>query len=208
MARLTTTSYSRSVQSLSDRIKTIVSMVPSNRVELIWDLCCDHGQIGEQLVNSNNIIFIDQVESIILNLKHRLATDIPSSAKYKIIKQDCINFNYKVAQRSCFILAGIGGILAIKIIGQILLSLKENDYILVSAHNNDIKLRSFLIEQNLGLVDESLIKDNNIFYEVLLLKKHSDMPVSIFGSLMWSKNKEISREYLVKKINYFETKLP
>ncbi len=192
---------------LSTRIRTIVDLV-NDDAELVWDICCDHGHIGKALLPKYSVHFVDQIPSIIkklaLNLKQD--ADIPSDKKYKLFTQDAKKQDYQSSKRSCFIIAGIGGVLSIEILKQILLHLKEQDTIILSVHKNILEVRNFLKETPLKLHSEVIIKDNKQFYEIMLLSLRQGNAISHIGGPMWLKNDEVCNEYLKEKIKYYQTK--
>jgi tRNA (adenine22-N1)-methyltransferase len=190
---------------VSKRIKSIVGMVPLE-TEVVWDLCCDHGIIGEQFLKRNKVIFIDQVSSITEKLSTRLkATDIPID--YEVITSSATQINYENQNSSTFILAGIGGVLGIEILDQIGKSFKDKDYALISVHKNILKMRKYLIEKDFKVVSENIVQDNSQFYEMLLISRVKGSTITEIGSTMWENCSIDTRQsYLNHQIKFFQTK--
>jgi tRNA (adenine22-N1)-methyltransferase len=190
---------------VSKRIQSIVGMVPTD-TEVVWDLCCDHGIIGEQFLKLKKVIFIDQVASITEKLSIRLkATDIPS--QYKIITSSATRVNYENQDSSTFILAGVGGVLGIEILDQIGESFKDKDYALISVHKNILKMRKYLIERDFKVVSESIVQDNSQFYEMLLISRVKGSTITEIGSTMWDNCSIDTRQsYLNHQIKFYHTK--
>ena len=143
----------------SIRIQTIQSFVPSS-TEVIWDLCCDHGKIGECFAPIYEVHFVDQVPVIIEKLKEILSTDIPRD---NIHLKSVLDLKIDNNKKNCFILAGIGSHLAIKMIEH-LKKQKPNADFIISTHKNVFELRTYLNSQNFVAHKEKLVFENNQFY--------------------------------------------
>lgn len=186
------------------RIKAIQKLVPSS-VEMVVDICCDHGQIGEVFIGSKQVTFVDQVPNIMSNLENRLkATYIPS--EFRVITSDARQFDYKNNVSTCFVICGIGGDLGIEILKKILPIMKETDSCIIGVHKNTLKLRDFLINKDLKLREEVLVKENGKFYELILIDKTSTRSISNVGSEIWSSFTDIHEEFLLQQIAYFTKK--
>ena len=137
------------------RIKCIQSMVEDD--SLVYDLCCDHGIIGIGVIaRVSKVYFIDRVESIITRLANTLeGTDIPSS-KYVVLKRDATKYKFSNFS-AIYIIAGIGGDLAIEIIKNILAH-DSNPSFIINVNKNTRKLRLFLNHSKLKLYRETLVK--------------------------------------------------
>ena len=158
----------------SERIQRIVSF-PTDSYENIYDLCCDHGKIGSQLharFPSSNVILIDQVNSIIEDIR-TLYSDIPSK-RFSIIKEDCTKLKVERKSKNLFILAGIGGQLALDIFKNI--SSQTSDGHFLFCLNQGVEdFRSALIDNGQELVrDTFLLKINRVitsFSHKMVLRK-------------------------------------
>jgi tRNA (adenine22-N1)-methyltransferase len=74
--------------------------------EELWDLCCDHGQLGIAAYHSKifkKIIFVDQVPSIIQELKSRVA-----GLPVDVICSDAGKLPHKL--KGNVVIAGVGGL--------------------------------------------------------------------------------------------------
>lgn len=188
--------------SISKRIETIASLVSSEH-EHVYDLCCDHGLIGlEVLKNSElKVIFVDIIDDIMKRLELKLkATDIPSE-RYNILTSNATKTSFE--KNGTFIIAGVGGELAIKIIQNILDQVQEFE-IIISANNNLIKLKEFLIKNNLLMAEEVLIKDNRQFYEILKITNTAKDEITHIGTKMWQKPQKYHFEYIEQQISYYK----
>ncbi|MBT4793247.1 MAG: hypothetical protein HON90_16865 [Halobacteriovoraceae bacterium] len=196
------------MSKISKRILAISNLVPQG-CDVVWDICCDHGLIGREVLSSrlkSKVIFIDQVHSIIVKLKLTLKTSyIPD--RYKIINSKAEQFDFQNKHQSnCYIVAGIGGELSLLILEQIEKSLKENDNFIFSVHKNHLKLRELLIQKGFKLASERLIAENNIFYEVLLVSKSAPNEITRIGSFIWDEFGDDEEIYLKQQIKYYQKK--
>lgn len=197
---------------VSFRIQELVNIAPGP-YDYVWDLCCDHGFIGEQFLKSNNIpkeiIFIDRVQSIISSLENRLVTtDIPKGVRLNFIAKSATEVNYEKTKKNLFIIAGIGGVLSIEILKQILKTQSNllSSTFIVSAHENIPQLREYIQSTKLRLLDEKLIKDNGKYYEILVLSSSGSKEVEICGNIMWQNPQKYHLDYITDKLKYFRLK--
>jgi len=186
MARHTTIFYNGLVNSkkISYRIKSIISLVPKG-TEVVWDLCCDHGQIGQVFLPENKVIFIDQVAPIVERLRNKIAaSDIPRLC-YDIILKDATQFDYPISSKNnCYIIVGIGADLLIKILQKI--PRNKQDTFIICAHQYSYKLREFLVNTpSLKLQKEILINEAGQFYEVLRMGYAKGESTPLVGRDMW-----------------------
>ncbi len=186
---------------------TALSQLVPNHCDYIYDICCDHGQIGMSLLPHHFVHFIDQIPSITEELIKRLiATDIPIRDKYKVSTESATKSQYISTNNTCYILAGIGGVLACEIISRIDEVYQDGDYILVSVHKNVIQVRNHLNNLGYRLTQELLVKDNDKYYEILLVSKIGADNITEIGSLMWQKADKLHMEYLLMQIDYYALK--
>jgi tRNA (adenine22-N1)-methyltransferase len=190
---------------ISKRIQNLVSLVPAD-TEVVWDLCCDHGLIGQQFLKTKKVKFVDQVPCITERLKQNIkATDIPPS--YSVITSSATQVDYKIPNSSTFIIAGVGAVLGIEILNQIEKSLKPNDSCLVSVHKNNLLMRRHLIRNNFKVVIEKLVEDNSQFYEMLLVSKSVGHKITEIGDSMWNDcSPELKKSYIDHQISFYGTK--
>lgn len=98
------------MRPLSPRLKLILELGLADHD--FWDVCCDHGYLGEHALASgrfHKVYFVDQVPHIISSIQMRLGTGEPSCMA---MPAEDIN----VPLRGTVVLSGIGGHTIIKIL--------------------------------------------------------------------------------------------
>ena len=143
---------------ISDRLLTAKNMAKPNST--IWDLCCDHGLLGEQFVNESvDIFLVDRSPSIIKNLESKFGSTtmsvVCSSAEdLAPISGNCTAY-----------IPGVGT----KTIQKILLKHVGNKDIrwVLGTHKNPIELRGLLIDMGLKITLEEFVNERGRVREVL-----------------------------------------
>lgn len=192
----------------SKRIESILKLVPSSN-DVLWDLCCDHGNIGLSASKHHqqmNIKFVDQVQSIIDKLNNRLV-EIKDN-RLSTICESATLVNYNNDLKNTFLIAGVGGDLTIKILKQILSTNNtvKNTFI-ISPHNNISNVREYLVSSGLKLETEILVEDNNQFYEMIVLNNSSAKVPTKFGHEIWKTMDEDHQLYIKNELKHLEKKL-
>jgi len=83
-------------------------------------------------------------------------------------------------------IAGMGGKEIEQIIRNLIPQMDEGDSLVLSPHRNFLALRSFIESTELGLFDELVIKEDELFYQVICLIKSSHLPkITPFGGKIW-----------------------
>ncbi|WP_019615146.1 tRNA (adenine(22)-N(1))-methyltransferase [Psychromonas ossibalaenae] len=201
---------------LSLRLQQIDSMV-NREYDHIWDCCCDHGFLGINLLQrraAKTVHFVDIVPDLLKQIEDRLNSDFAKKLQLNTWHAHCVDAaalpvdlysNEPLKDKHLVIIAGVGGELLI----ELMLSLLERfsdyqvEFLLCPVHHN-YKVRQFLIEQKLGLINESLICDNKRYYEVLHVAVDAPLPVSNVGSIMWDFNNKNHINYLDKTIQHYQ----
>ena len=82
--------------------------------DCVWDLCCDHGYLGQSLLDnwttsdtSSHIIFVDQRAHITSQLQENLRHY--SSSRCSVITQDASTLVFRSDTKNLVIIAGVGG---------------------------------------------------------------------------------------------------
>ena len=174
----------------------------------IWDCCCDHGFLGASLLSNKTkatVHFVDIVPDLIDEIETKLKRFFSGSAW----EAHCLDVSLLPLQRydgnHLVIIAGVGGDLTAKFVKSIC---KRNpelniDFLLCPVHHQ-FSLRQKLIDLDLGLRDEALIKENNRFYEVILVSSDikNNKIITEIGNEIW--HCESAKEYLNKTLDHYK----
>jgi len=195
------------------RINEIIQQALKYDYDLVWDLCCDHGQIGLGILKENpyqEIQFVDRVKDITDKLNNRIIDSYITIPKnISVVNKDIRILDINNIQNNLFILAGIGGYLTIEMLSHILES-NISSHALICAHQNIIELRKYLSDNHFNLIEEKLICENEKFYELILIEPLITKPtkkVSPEGSILWSHFTSNHQKYLNQQITYLSTVL-
>lgn len=210
---------------LSPRLCQIDAII-TTQYDHIWDCCCDHGLLGAKLLQraaADTIHFVDVVDALMVELKRKLECFFPQSSSTKATQSQpnraptsqwqvhCINVaklpleQFPQQASHLVIIAGVGGGLLIELVQSILAKHSDRriEFILCPVHHH-YKVRSALSEMKLALLQETLVKDNHRFYEIIHLTNRAGVPLSKVGSQMWDLNRDEDREYLQKTIMHYQ----
>lgn len=109
------------------------------------------------------------------------------------------------AGRRLIVIAGVGGDLMIEMVA----ALQNNnpgqrlEFLLCPVYHV-FKLRSALAESGFGLLNETIVQDGGLFYEILHIATDSSEPLSSVGSMMWDFDQHHHHEYLSQLISHYE----
>jgi len=194
---------------LGKRLTRIESTVDMG-YDHIWDCCCDHGLLGFQLLEKDkakHVHFVDIVAPLLVDIEAKLKRFYQGESEWHV---HCIDVallpikQYK-DETHLLIIAGIGGQLLIEILEKLLpLTIGLNiEFVLSPVHHN-YQLRSFLSSNNYALITESIVEENNRFYEVLHIKNSPGKPISLVGDIMWDFSHSHHQSYLLQIINHYQ----
>lgn len=198
----------RPVLKLKNRLSTLASMV-TQQYDHIWDCCCDHGHLGMELLQSDSfatVHFVDVVEPLIDALRDKLQTQFPDTHKWTA---HCADLNQLIlpetGSKHLLIIAGVGGDLIIQFVRKILSNnpKKEIEFLLCPVRHN-FKARQAMKDLGLKLINESLVIDKGLFYEVIHIGPNADAEIEAIGSLMWDLANPDHEKYLEQKINHYQ----
>ncbi|CBW26664.1 conserved hypothetical protein [Halobacteriovorax marinus SJ] len=194
--------------SNTKRIPYLINLI-DKEYSYIWDLCCDHGNIGiglGQKFPSTKIIFNDIIPSITNALREKLES-LPNlnSKRFKIITASAKKLKID-KDNSLVIIAGVGGRQAREFLEEILRSESQNFDLLLCTHYQQEELREFLIQKNFGLLRSELIFDKLRPYEVLYVSREVENDIPSFSTELLNRDDVAAREYFTKKYRYLEKK--
>ena len=179
---------------LSSRLSTIDSLINAP-YDVIWDCCCDHGQLGMALLKrgaATQINFVDIVPALMDELKNtliRFSDQQAAACKWQVLCQDVATIELSSSAKQLIIIAGVGGELLLRLVQQIIancpVKLREQLSFIVCPVHHTYALRQGLQSLGLGLIKEQLVQENNRFYEVIQVNFNSQQPLTATGSEIW-----------------------
>lgn len=188
---------------LSRRLERLASYV--EKTDILGDIGTDHGYIPIYLLENNitdQIIASDLNQGPLDNAKEELS-------QRGLMKSIDLRLGgglepYTPGEINTALIAGMGGTL----IRTILEAGKEHlpylKKLILQPMHGVVELRRFLLNHGYRIVDEDLIYENNIYYEIIVAKRgeaqtydHINLE---FGFFMLEKNPELSKAYVGLKL--------
>lgn len=182
----------------SKRIETLSSLVKHNTV---YDMCCDHGLIGEESLKYNReVIFIDIVKAITDSLSSRLLNEY---SNFEIIAKSILDIN-EFKDNSTIILAGIGSRLLAEFLEMKKDLFNQSHQIIICSHSNQHLTLQAINNCKLTRSNESILEDQGRFYEIYDCIRLSDFKPNL------GINKDFVRikgsQYHAKQLEFFKFK--
>lgn len=187
---------------LSKRLETIYQMIP---YQITADVGSDHGKLMIALFEDGKIPHGYAIE----NKKGPYDRLVKALKEAKIIDDVIPLFSDGLTDLpdsvKTIVLAGMGGETIIKIIKAHLEKLKNVETIVVDAHTSVPKLRKFISELGYIIADEKIVKEDNIFYEIIKFIKadiafYSDKDLE-FGPILSSEKSSLFKEKCQERID-------
>lgn len=205
-------SSSKVGDSLSLRLSKIRSFYQNEFY--LWDIGCDHGDLGLSFVNSPSVEVINLVDpsiSVKKSLELKLKDSYITKPLIEIKNERGQDLKITNDKKNLIFIAGMGGKEIGEIIYSLLPQLDSSSKIVISPHKNILELRSFLNSLPLCLEEETLVFENHQFYQIMVLKPDSSFDrkrVSVFGEEIWKSPLGISyRSHLLKHLPFHRGKL-
>lgn len=200
---------------LGKRLQHIESLVAA-QYDHIWDCCCDHGLLGAALLSRQaapNIHFVDVVPELMQTLENKLTRFFADSvSNWQVHCMDVAKLPlWDFVGKHLVIIAGVGGDLMSEFVKAIYQHNPntEIDFLLCPVHHQ-YTLRQQLIQLHCSLVSESLMVENERYYEMLLVSAtpNSQAKINPVGASIWethtSEQSDIARTYLHKTLAHYK----
>lgn len=170
----------------------------------IWDIGCDHGHLGLSFISEPHvemIHFVDPSKLVIEELTKKVGAYISMG---KIDIQHKKGQDLEINNKNNFIIiAGMGGEEVGDIIQNILPQLDKDSRIVISPHRKILELRHLLSKLPIFLRNESVIRENGQFYQILeLTPGNGTQKVSLYGDQLWES--DLGKEYLEHELSYIK----
>jgi tRNA (adenine22-N1)-methyltransferase len=193
---------------LSPRLTAISDLIEPG-YDHIWDCCCDHGLLGQALLEycpQSKVHFVDVVPELIERLEEELKGSGLPQDRWQVYAQDLRLLDLRAEKgRHLVIIAGVGGDLLLEFVEAIsrLNTGCDLDFILCPIRQI-YKVRSGLRSLGLGLLNEKIVQDKGRFYEVIYVSARSDTAISQVGQGMWDFNNPTHTEYLQLNLKHYQ----
>jgi len=188
---------------LSQRLEKLASYV--EKTDILGDIGTDHGFIPIYLLENNvtnQIIASDLNQGPLDNAKEELsqrglvqAVDLRLGGGLE---------PYTLGEINTALIAGMGGTLIRNILEEGREHLPYLKKLILQPMHGVVDLRRFLLNNGFRIVDEDLIYENNIYYEIIVAKRGKSQVYDHinleFGFYMLEKNPELSKAYVGLKL--------
>lgn len=156
--------------------------------------------------SATTVHFVDVVSPLIDVLTTKLEQQHPGSDCWET---HCSDLNLLTLPERCsehlLIIAGVGGDLTIEFVENIIANNPHHniEFLLCPVRHN-AKVRQALQDLGLKLINESIVFDKGLFYEVIHTSSRAQEDITMTGSLMWDGLNPKHLQYLDKMIEHYE----
>lgn len=150
---------------ISKRLSMIAEMIkPYKRIA---DVGCDHGYLIIEAFKNSNIEYAIAIDNKIGPLNSAKKNIEKYNYNVKFSLSDGIN---DVSDVDAIVISGMGGLLITKILSNKdkLLGVKR---LILQANRNNYELRCFLMNNQWEIINEKIVYDENIYYEIIVCEK-------------------------------------
>ena len=182
---------------LSLRLETIYKMVPYS---VTADVGSDHGKLMISLFNDGRIPKGYAIENKKGPFSRLLKALQDAHLEEDIVPLFSDGISDLPNEVTTIVLAGLGGETIIKILSSHLEKLKNVQTIIIDAHTSTPKLRKYISELGYIIADEKIIKEDDIFYEIIKFNKgdlafYGDNDIEFGPILMHEKSALFKEKY-------------
>ncbi len=181
------------------------------RYSHIWDCCCDHGFLGQLLLDGGRadcVHFVDVVPALMTKLETRLQ-QYYADQNWQVHCMDVADLplekHAKNKQPQLIIIAGVGGDLLIELVSAIRQAHPHLplEFLLCPVYHN-YKVRQALAGLSLGMVSECLLKEKQHYYEIMHVAVNAGQPISLVGDSMWDFSDDMHMAYLQQTLDHYQ----
>lgn len=189
------------VEYLSPRLIKVRDFVDCKRVA---DIGCDHGKLVEDLFRQKMIdyAFVSDISKPSVNKAVELLTKNNRNFDYAVGDGlEKIEGKHNIEQ---VIISGMGGLEIIKIL--------ENNHLNISKfvlqpQNNEIKLKMWLAENNFEILNDLIVKDKHIYYNVIKVQSAKKVKKQKLFDLKFGKDNFNGNEDFYKYLVFSKSQL-
>lgn len=194
------------MNGLSVRLRALHDLAGDGCYDLAWDLACDHGFLGEALLDSgkaHRVHFVDQVPGIMSRLQARL--DSRADACFHAVAAESLQ--PVSAGRQLVVLAGVGGEKTIWILQALCQHppFRNADWLLAPA-NDALDVRRWLATSGFRLCDQSLCIERGWCYDLFRVSQLATDPIPELNPY-WDVSVTAHRRQLCKWARHLENRL-
>lgn len=207
MVRRTIIFYSFKVNKISKRIQAICDLAQSEN-NIIYDLCCDHGLIGGELLRrdkNKQITFVDIVPHI-MNKVRDIYSYIPTDKNLNFLTEDAKKLQVTKNSQNTYIISGIGASLAVEIFKNIFKQAPDSKFIFCINQKSEL-LKEYLIFKHQKLMGNCFVYENGQGYEVFMTSINGTKIIPIFDSTIFEVGNFDHHQYLQELKMYYLLKL-
>ena len=187
---------------INNRLKTIGDLVPLSSYPL--DIGCDHALLSIYLVKEKGLskVVASDNKSGPLKKARENVKFYKVSDKIKLIEAEGLD-SYTEGIDTITI-SGMGGLNINKILDDNRKYLKNIDTLILSTNNYSLAVKRKLLKLGYHIENETLVKEKNIIYEILVFKKgrkYYSYKKLFLGPILMTKKDNITKEYYQNLLN-------
>jgi tRNA (adenine22-N1)-methyltransferase len=203
---------------LSSRLQAVADMVTEGRK--VADIGCDHGYVSIYLCRQKKcpkVIAMDVKKGPLERARTNIAR-YGLSQYIEVRLSDGANALQK-GEADTLLLAGMGGRLVIRIVGQAFERLGEFEELILQPQSELFLVRAFLRQNEMEIVDETMVLDDGKYYTVIKAQPEADCTKGIegrkekeyrpivedyFGPVLLQKRPQVFEKFLEKELEKTE----
>lgn len=139
----------------------------------LWDLCCDHGLLGQHaFLQDRPVFFVDVAPHLIELLQKKFSSPRVPVRKYAPEFFACDVRDLRGPIEGSVIIAGIGGYLMMELIDALIPKLRSPWRLILCANKNNQELQKYLLQQNeiLHIVKKNSIIERERVREIVVVE--------------------------------------
>lgn len=186
---------------LSQRMVAIINFV--NKNDIVADIGADHGLLAVALLLQEKIkyIYITDYNKLPLEVAKNNLIKYGINQKFSLICEWGLKFLQEQIINTC-IIAGMGANLIVDILSD---DSNNIERYIIQANNNVNKIRSWVKNNNYFIEAETIVYENNIYYEVIVINKKNGFNVISNSDIIFGPLLRLNKSLLF--INYYDSKI-
>ncbi len=187
---------------INNRLKTIGDLVPLSSYPL--DIGCDHALLSIYLVKEKGLsktVASDNKSGPLKKAKENVKF-YKVSDKVKLLEAEGLDSYTKGIDT--ITISGMGGLNINKILDDNKKYLKNIDTLILSPNNYSLAVKRKLLKLGYHIENETLVKERNIIYEILVFKKgrkYYSYKKLFLGPILMTKRDNVTKEYYQNLLN-------